>query len=80
MALFNIRDFSHDDRCDTNEIFIRPTDNCFYCGNPLVGDWFIYWQGADDLGQQIWFHMDCAKRFSDALNKDFHQFQTGTRV
>jgi hypothetical protein len=78
MGLYNVtKEFSQ--MSDAAEVFMHPTDECFYCGETLLGDWFIYWQGADEKGQQIWLHMDCAKRLVDALNKDFHHFLTGVK-
>jgi hypothetical protein len=55
---------------------LAPTHECFYCGNVLKGEAFIYWMGIDERGQQIWMHPDCAKRLSDHLNKDYHNHVT----
>lgn len=55
----------------TPECFLRPTDLCFYCGNPLIGDIWVYWNGNDEKQQQIWLHRYCAKSLADHLFLDF---------
>ena len=55
----------------TEPCFLRATDQCFYCGSQLSGNEWIFWNGNDEKGQQIWMHPDCAKRLSDHLNKDY---------
>lgn len=59
---------------DTGEVFLRPTDRCFLCGEPLGSDTWIYWQGADETGHQVWLHPPCGKRLSDALKRDWIEF------
>jgi len=49
MALCTANDFES----DTGEVFLRPRDRCFMCGETLVGDVWAYWQGADEAGTQI---------------------------
>jgi hypothetical protein len=43
----------------------------------LSGHLWIYWNGNDEKGQQIWLHPWCAKRLADNLNKDFANHITG---
>lgn len=57
----------------THECFLRPTEHCFYCGNALIGDRWVYWNGLDEKEQQIWLHCACAKRLSDHLASDWHK-------
>jgi len=47
----------------------HPTDHCFYCGEPLTGNEWVYWQGADERGIQIWLHIWCVVPFTNALRK-----------
>lgn len=59
---------------ENNEVFYKPTDRCFYCGETLGGDHWIVWQGLDDHAAQIWMHPSCASRFADHLKSDFAKF------
>lgn len=70
MALCSTNDLA----TETGEAFLRPGDHCFHCGEPLAGDVWAYWQGADEAGTQVWLHPTCAKRLADALNRDWLQF------
>lgn len=55
------------------EVFHSPTDKCFYCGEPLMGSVWIYWQGASEKEQQIWMHPACARVLGDHLLSDFYK-------
>ncbi len=57
---------------EIGEAFHHPTDHCFYCGDPLAGDVWIFWNGNES---QIWMHPACAKRLADGLNKDWEKFK-----
>jgi hypothetical protein len=72
MALATLEMINTVDPC-----FLRTTDRCFFCGEPLSGHLWIYWNGNDEKGQQIWLHPWCAKRLADNLNKDFANHITG---
>lgn len=72
MGLFNAKDFA----TEADGGFAQPTDTCFYCGEPLDGEDWIYWHGIADKDQQIWMHPKCAKRLSDHLSKDWNRFVT----
>lgn len=56
-----------------HEAFLHPTDRCFYCGNPLGASQWVYWNGNDEKGQQIWLHVGCALALSDNLVSDFRK-------
>ena len=49
-----------------DDAHFRPTDHCFFCGEPL-GDDLVMWQGCDDRAQQVWLHRDCAKELGGRL-------------
>lgn len=71
MALFNKKQFEE----EFAEAWIHPTDTCFYCGEVLTGETWIYWHGIADKEQQIWLHPACAKRLSDHLDLDWNRFK-----
>lgn len=58
----------------TGEAFLRPGDRCFLCGDVLDGDVWLYWQGADEEGKQIWLHPACGKHLADKLAADWREF------
>lgn len=58
-----------------HEHFHRPTDLCFLCGGGLEGDVWVYWQGNDERGVQIWMHPACAKVLGDHLHLDWMKFK-----
>lgn len=64
MGVFNSSMFAE----PNSEVFYRPPDNCFYCGNKLTGDRWIFWNGNNS---QIWMHPECANRLSYHLLSDF---------
>ncbi len=68
MGLFKTIDF----QSEASEHFHHPTDDCFYCAEPLTGDTWIFWNGTE---AQIWMHPACAGRLADALNKDWREYQ-----
>jgi hypothetical protein len=47
-----------------------PTDLCFYCGEPLVGERWVMWAGNDERGTEIWLHGNCADNLSFHLTLD----------
>jgi hypothetical protein len=51
-------------------VFLKPTGKCFFCGERLAGEVFIFCHGNDERGHQIWLHRNCAKRLSDQLRID----------
>jgi hypothetical protein len=56
---------------DMDERFHHPTHRCFYCGDVLAGERFVFWQGNDERDVQIWMHVSCAGKFSGELVKDW---------
>lgn len=61
---------THNQLANVDPVFLRPTSRCFYCGQSLAGSLWIYWNGSDEKGQQIWLHAACARRLADHLIKD----------
>jgi hypothetical protein len=54
---------------EATDHFLKPTDCCFFCGEPLTDD-VVYWSGRDDSNTQIWLHPSCARALSQHLAKD----------
>ncbi len=63
------------DNLEKYEHFHHPTDKCFYCSGPLDGDVWVFWNGNDERGIQIWMHPGCAKLLADNLNRDWEMFK-----
>lgn len=59
--------FNPTDQGEHPGVFHRPTDRCFLCGEMLTGGRFIFWQGNDEAGTQIWLHPECAMRLANSL-------------
>lgn len=68
MGLFKSSEFA----TENCEVFHKPTDDCFLCGDKLTGGVWIYWQG---FGAQVWLHPACAKRLGDHLCSDWEKFK-----
>jgi hypothetical protein len=63
--------FFSDQPGDRTEVIHQPTKDCFFCGERLTGERFVFWQGNDERGIQIWLHVGCAGKFSGELVKDW---------
>lgn len=55
---------------ETDAVFMRPTERCWFCAEALTGSAWVYWQGNDEHGSQIWLHPKCAIEFGSRLIGD----------